>query len=106
MRHSRPRRLLRRLQPIVSAATVATVLALSSLGARPSLAQASRYSAEISTIDKAEKRLTLKASMGQLTVRVAAAVALDAFKPGDKVWVTFGQNGTEPLITSLEIVQP
>jgi len=39
--------------------------------------------------------------MGQLTVRVAAGVALDALKPGDKVLVTFGRDGTEPVITQI-----
>lgn len=39
--------------------------------------------------------------MGQLTVRVAAGVALDALKLGDKVLVTFGQDGTEPVITQI-----
>jgi hypothetical protein len=32
--------------------------------------------------------------MGQQTLRVASGVALDALKLGDKVLVTFGQEGT------------
>ncbi len=98
-------RMPRRRRALVLAA-VATLLAASALGARPAAAQASRFAAEISTIDAAEKRVTLKSSMGQLTVRVAPAVALDGYKAGDKVWVTFGQDGTEPVLTSLEIVKP
>ena len=92
-------------RPLVVAATVAAVLALSSVGAMPALAQASRFSAEIAKIDIVEKRVTLKASMGQQTMRVASGVALDAFKPGDKVLVTFGQDGTESVITSIEVVK-
>jgi len=98
-------RTLHPLRPLVAAATVAAVLALSPVGATPALAQASRFSAEITRIEIAEKRVTLKASMGQQTLRVAPGVALDAFKPGDKVLVTFGQDGAEPVITSIELMK-
>jgi Cu/Ag efflux protein CusF len=81
-------------------------LALSLLCAMPTRAQARGYAAEIAKIDLAEKRVTLKASMGQQTMRVAAGVALDALKPGDKVLVTFGQEGTESVIVGIEIVRP
>lgn len=93
-------------RPLVVAAIVAAVLTLSFVGVSPALAQTSRYPAEIAKIDIAEKRVTLKASMGQQTMRVASGVALEAFKPGDKVTVTFGQDGTEPVITSIEVVRP
>jgi Cu/Ag efflux protein CusF len=96
-------RTLRLLRPL--AATVAAVLALAPVGTTPALAQASRFSAEITNIEIAEKRVTLKASMGQQTLRVAPGVALDAFKPGDKVLITFGQDGTESIITSIEVIK-
>lgn len=90
---------------LVVAVAAAAMFALCLVGAVPALAQASRFSAEIAQIDIAEKRVTLKASMGQQTMRVAPGVALDAFKPGDKVLVTFGQDGTEAVITSIEAVK-
>ena len=92
-------------RPAVVATSVAAVLALSLLSARPALAQAGKFQVELTKIELAEKRLTLKASMGELTLRVAPGVALDAFKPGDKVLITFGQDGTEPVITSIELVK-
>jgi Cu/Ag efflux protein CusF len=64
------------------------------------------YAAEIANIDIADKRMTLKASMGQMTVRVAPAVALQSFKPGDKVLITFGQEGAEPIVTRMELGRP
>lgn len=82
------------------------LVAAAALPAMPARSQASGYAAEIANIDPADRRLTLKGSMGQLTVRVAAGVALDAFKPGDKVLVTFGQDGTEPVITRIELARP
>jgi Cu/Ag efflux protein CusF len=69
-------------------------------------AQAGGYRAEIAQVDLAEKRVTLKASMGQETMRVAPSVPLQSFKIGDKVVVTFGQKGREPLITRMELVKP
>ncbi len=93
------------LRPLVVAATVVAVLALSPGGGMPSFAQASRYAAEIAKIDIAQKQVTLKASMGQQTMRVASGVALDALKPGDKVLVTFGQQGTQSVITSIEVLK-
>jgi Cu/Ag efflux protein CusF len=86
--------------------TAAAVLASWLLGALPARAQARGYAAEIANIDLAEKRVTLKASMGQQTMRVAAGVALDALKRGDKVLVTFGQEGGESVIVDIEIVRP
>jgi Cu/Ag efflux protein CusF len=83
------------------AGAVSPGLALSSFGAPRARAQASGYAAEIAGIDVAARRVSLKGSMGQLTVRVAAGVALDALKPGDKVLVTFGRDGTEPVITQI-----
>lgn len=96
-----PRR-LKSLRPIAVAA--AALLALSPLGAPH--AQASGYAAEIAKIQIAERQLTLKASMGQQTVRVAPGVAIEALKPGDKVLITFGQDGVEPVITRIEVVKP
>jgi hypothetical protein len=49
--------------------------------------------------------VTLKASMGQQTMRVASGVALDAFKPGDRVLVTFGLDGTDSVIASIEVLK-
>jgi Cu/Ag efflux protein CusF len=89
-----------------AAVAVAAVLLLLSAGVGPALAQASGYSAEIAKIDMSEKRVTLKASMGQQTMRVASGVALDMFKPGDKVLVTFGQEGTESVITKIVVAKP
>lgn len=43
--------------------------------------------------------------MGQQTLRVAPGVALDALKPGDKVLLTFGQDGNESIITSIEAIR-
>jgi len=96
---------LRALAVAAAVAAVAAVLAFSPAGAKQAIAQQSRFSAEITNIEIAETRVTLKASMGQQTLRVAPGVALDAFKPGDKVLVTFGQAGTEPIITSIELVK-
>lgn len=102
---------MRRLWCITAAApALALVLALvqscttqpTMPSAPPAAHQSGGYSAEITKIDIAEKRMTLKASMGQLTVRVAPAVALHNFKPGDKVLVTFGQEGSEPIVTRIE----
>lgn len=93
------------IQTFVVAAAIAAVLAVSSLGAERALAQASKFSAEIANIDVAHRRVTLKASMGQQTMRVASGVALDAFKPGDRVLVTFGLDGTESVITGIEAVE-
>lgn len=90
---------------LVAESLVAAVLAVSLVGAMPAFGQA-RFSAEITSIDLAEKRVTLKSSMGQLTVRVAPGVALETVKPEDKVLVTFGQDGTEPIITSMERIAP
>jgi Cu/Ag efflux protein CusF len=93
------------LRALVLAAAFAVVLALTPQGAAPAAAQASRFAAEITKIELADKRMTLKSSMGQLTVRVAPDVALETLKPGDKVWITFGQDGTEPLVTSVEVIK-
>jgi Cu/Ag efflux protein CusF len=80
------------------------IAAAPALLASAARAQTSGYAAAIANIDLAERRITLKGSMGQLTVRVATGVALDGFKQGDKVIVTFGQEGTEPVITRIELV--
>jgi Cu/Ag efflux protein CusF len=80
------------------------IVAAAALLAAPASAQSSGYAAAIATIDPGERRITLKGSMGQLTVRVAAGVALEGFKPGNKVLVTFGQEGTEPVITRMELL--
>lgn len=100
------RRALRCLRPLFAAATVATVLALPTGCATPVHTQASTYAAEITKIEMADRRVTLKASMGQLTLRVASGVALDVLKPGDKALFTFGQDGNESIITRIEIVKP
>jgi Cu/Ag efflux protein CusF len=91
---------------LVHAATMAAVLVLSPLGSQQALAQGSGYAAEIAKIDLPNKQLTLKASMGQQTMRVASSVRLDAFQPGDKVLITFGQEGTESVITKIVVVKP
>ncbi len=98
-------RTLHLVRSLTVAATVAAVLVLSPLGATRALAQFSKFSAEITKIEIAERRVTLKASMGQQTLRVAPGVALDTFKPGDKALITFGQEGTEPIITSIEVIE-
>ncbi len=85
---------------------IASLLALAQHGAAAPAGQAGGYRAEIAQVDLAEKRVTLKASMGQETMRVAPAVPLHTFKIGDKVVVTFGQKGDEPLITRMERVKP
>ncbi len=92
------------LRPLAGAVTTAAGLALSLLGGMPARAQATGYAAEIAKIDVAERRVTLKASMGQQTLRVAARVVLDALKPGDKVLITFGQERSEAVITRIEVV--
>jgi Cu/Ag efflux protein CusF len=89
-----------------AAVVVALTLAVLQGCAEPTAQRAGGYAAEITNIELAEKRLTLKGSMGQLTVRVAPGVALHTFKSGDKVQVTFGQVGTEPAITRMELTQP
>lgn len=78
------------------------MVSLSAVAPLSSRAQAAGYRAEVVRIDPADRQLTLKASMGQLTVRVVPGVALDEFKPGDRVLVTFGQDGTETVITHIE----
>lgn len=85
--------------------TLAAVLVLALMGATPALAQASRFSAEITKIDIVERRVTFKASMGQQTMRVAPDVALEALAPGDKVLLTFGQDGVESIITSIKVMR-
>ena len=87
------------------ATALVAVLALSSLGAARAAPKASRYAAEISRVEIAERQLTLKASMGQQTMRVARRVRLDAIRAGDKVLLTFGQEGTESVITGIEVVK-
>jgi Cu/Ag efflux protein CusF len=88
------------------AAMASALLLLSWRAAAPAHAQgASRYAAEIARVDVAERRITLKASMGQHTMRVAAGVALDTLKPGDKVLLTFGLEGTESVITEIEVAK-
>jgi Cu/Ag efflux protein CusF len=99
-------RRLHSCQSLAVAATVVAAFLLSPAVVGPALAQASGYAAEIAKIDLSEKQVTLKASMGQQTVRVASGVALDALKPGDKVLVTFGQEGTEPVITKIVVIKP
>ena len=95
------------LRPLVApAALAALLLVLSPAGMAPAGAQASRFGAEITKVDAAERRVTLKASMGEQTMRVAPGVALDGVRPGDKVLLTFGQDGAESVITSLEVVRP
>lgn len=92
-------------RPLVLAATVVAALALSPVGATPARAQGSRFSVEITKIEVPDKRMTFKASMGQQTMRVAPGVVLDGYKPGDKVLITFGQDGTESVISSIELVK-
>jgi Cu/Ag efflux protein CusF len=99
-------RRLHSCQSLAAAAAVAAALLLSPAGVGLALAHASGYSAEIAKIDLSEKQVTLKASMGQQTVRMASGVALDALKPGDKVLVTFGQEGTEPVIIKIVVIKP
>jgi Cu/Ag efflux protein CusF len=94
------------VRALVVATTAAAALAWSTISATAARAQASRYAAEIATIELPEKRVTLKASMGQQTLRVGPRVVLAALKPGDKVLVTFGQEGTEAIITNIEVVRP
>ncbi len=60
------------------------------------------YRAEIVRIDVSGRRLTLKASMGQQTLRVAPGVAIDAIEPGDKVLLGFGTVGSESVVTRIE----
>ncbi len=84
----------------------ACLLAVAQHGAAAPAGQAGGYRAEIAKVDLTEKRVTLKASMGQETMRVAPAVPLQNFKVGDQVVVTFGQKGGEPLITRMERVKP
>lgn len=99
-----PQRLHARRRLVV-AATVVAWFALSPVGAKLALAQAGRFAAEITKIEMAERRVTLKASMGQQTLRVVPGVALDAVRPGDKVLLTFGVEGTESVITGIEVVK-
>lgn len=81
------------------------MVVLASLGTAPAPAQASRLSAEIAKIEPAERRVTSKASMGPQTLRVAPGGALDALEPGDKVLLTFGQDGNESIITRIEVIK-
>jgi Cu/Ag efflux protein CusF len=90
----------------VVATYVAVGLGLLAPGSSPASAQASRFWAEVVKVEVVERRLTLKASMGQQTLRVAPGVALDALKAGDKVLLTFGQDGSESIITSIEVIKP
>lgn len=88
-------------------ASLFTALVLWFTSAPPALAQGSnKFAAELTKVEAAEKRVTFKASMGQQTLRVAPAVAFDALKPGDKVLLTFGVEGSESIITSIEVVKP
>jgi Cu/Ag efflux protein CusF len=87
-------------------AAAAALLALAAGCATAPSVQVASYSAEIAKIETTEKRVTLKASMGEQTMQVAPSVALQAFKVGDKVLITFGQDGTEPVITRIELRQP
>jgi formylglycine-generating enzyme len=97
---------LRRFRPFVFAVIVATSMTpWLPWGVGLALAQASGYSAEITKIDTANKQVTLKASMGQQTMRTAARVPLKDFKPGDKVLVKFGQEGTEAVVISIVLVK-
>jgi hypothetical protein len=95
-----------RLRPFLVAAALATTLLPAWTAPRLAVAQASRFLVEIVAIDIAERRVTLKASMGRQTMRVAAGVEIDALRPGDKAWLTFGQEGSESIITGIERVEP
>jgi Cu/Ag efflux protein CusF len=99
-------RMPRVLRTLAVSAGAAALLALAALGMAPAGAQASGYRAEITKIETDEQRVTLKASMGQQSLRVAPGVVLDAFKPGDKVLVTFGQDGAESIIIRIELIKP
>jgi Cu/Ag efflux protein CusF len=92
-------------RPLAVAASAA-VFALSAFSALPALAKAAGYAAEIAKIELPERRVTFKASMGQQTMRVAPRVVLTALHPGDKVRLTFGQKGSESVITRIELVKP
>lgn len=94
------------MRRLILVAVATATLALSSLVALPARAQPSGYAAEIAMIDIAGRWVTLKASMGQQAMRVASGVPLQAFKPGDKVLVTFGQEGNESVIARLEKIKP
>ena len=94
------------LRPILVAIAAAMLLAHLPARAAPPAAQPGRYAAEIAKVEASEMRVTLKGSMGQLSVRVAPDVALDALKPGDKVLISFGQATAEAVITSIEVVKP
>lgn len=100
--------LLRLATPVRQALRItaaAAVLALAPGCATPPAGQAGGYAAEIAKIEMGEKRVTLKASMGQQTMRVAPSVALESLKLGDKVLITFGQAGAETIITRIDSAQ-
>ncbi len=79
--------------------------ALAAFGVAPAWAQSGGYAAEIVAIDQVRRQVTFKASMGQQTMRSKAGVALEAFKAGDKVLITFGQERKESVITRMEVVK-
>lgn len=87
-----------------AAGAIATVAAAGAEGAAGS-AQPAGFSAEIAKVDSLARRVTLKASMGQQALRVAAGVPLEALKPGDKVRVGFGQDAGESVITRIDILR-
>jgi Cu/Ag efflux protein CusF len=88
----------------MATALVAAVLTLACVAS--AFAQARGYSVEIASIDAPKRQVTFKASMGQQTMRAAPKVALDAFKPGDKVLLEFGQEGAEAVIVSIVVNKP
>lgn len=102
----RPAKTVRLVSHIAMAAALLLLVQACATRPAPPAPQAGGYSAEIAKIEMTDKRVTLKASMGQQTLRVAPGVALDAFKPGDKVLITFGQEGAEPIITRIDWLRP
>jgi Cu/Ag efflux protein CusF len=66
---------------------------------------AAKYNGKIERIDAEKGILTVKAVMGHKDLRLATPALLEKLKVGDQVRLTLGPNGTETVVTSVEVIR-
>lgn len=80
-------------------AAIAALLAL----AAPLVAAAESLNGRVVSIDVAAKKITIAAVMGHKALRVLNPQLLEVVKVGDQIKFTTGQDGTEVVVTTIEV---
>ena len=92
------------MKPVSSAINaLKSSVALSCLGCALLAQAAESHNGKVVKVDTAENRITIAAVMGHKSLRVLKPELLSQVKVGDQIKFTMGQDGTEAVVTGIEV---